>query len=331
MLRRLSPILLCLSFAAPLLAQPLPQVAPDETATRQQIDAIIDQAPHHRATLGTLQAAMLLSITFGAPTWNLGDHGSCCRFYVKTGQSLWTAFAADDAATGAARKVLDQLKGALDRVANSTDVEANAWTMRFVFDLTSIDAATEADRATRMVALGRQCTARSAFGDAQSAYGQAIESLLELEGGPIEQIPLQCRYAPLALSEALFGQRQYKDAAAAAEEGVRLIPQWPASSIDIRVHFADRVLYQLLFENLQAQAAANPKDADLQFLVGYHLYFTGQRDAAKDCFQAALNIDPNHAAAKTFLDAYKNPPAFAPAPTPPPQPEEPKGKVNGDL
>src|SRR5438105_4394608 len=103
---------------------------PDESAVRQQVDALIAAAPSHRATLGTLQGAMELSISFGAPAWNARDHDACCRFYVKSGESLSAGFAAKEAATAPARALLDDLKSALDRVHQSTDVDANAWTMR---------------------------------------------------------------------------------------------------------------------------------------------------------------------------------------------------------
>ena len=80
-----------------------------------------------------------------------------------------------------------------------------------------------------------------------------------------------------------------------------------------------------LVNDLRSAAAANPGDADLQFLLGYHLYFTGQRQEARDCFQATLKIDANHAGARAFLNEYAKPHTLQP-----PAPAEP-GKVNGDL
>src|SRR2546429_6865887 len=90
---------------------------PDEAGTRHQVDTLIAAAPNHRATLGTLQGAMELSISFGAPAWNLRDHDACCRFYVKTGESLVAAFAAadhPDRATPPARAALEDVTSALD-------------------------------------------------------------------------------------------------------------------------------------------------------------------------------------------------------------------------
>ncbi len=309
---------------APLaLAQDAP---PTEAEARIQVDNLIDQAPQHRITLGRIEGAMAASISFGAAAWNQGDHAACCRFYVKTGQSLCDAFAGDAAATAPARQVLNDLKSALDRVSKSTDIDANAWTMRFVFDLADIANADEAERSVRLVALGRQCLARSEFHDAATAFSQAATALHELEGQPLERLPVPCRFAPLALGDALFGERRFNEAAAAVEDGLISLPQWPTTAIDIRESFGNHALYELLLDDLRAAVAAHPDDAELQFLLGYQLYFTGRRDEAKSYFQTALKLNPNHSAAKTFLNASSAPLKTTPATPPPATPSR-----NGDL
>jgi len=113
-----------MAHADPLVAPP--QVIPTEIQSREKVDALIAHAPNHRATVGILHAAMMISIDFGAPAWNSGDHEACCRFYVKTGQSLCDAFADANNASAGARIALDELKGALARVQTSADPDANA-------------------------------------------------------------------------------------------------------------------------------------------------------------------------------------------------------------
>lgn len=291
--------------------------APDEVRVRRQVDRAIAQTPGHRATLGLLEKTMELSISFGAPAWNNADHEACSRFYVKTGQSLCAAFADADQSSPAARGVLDDLKAALDRVKQSTDADENAWTLRFVFDKTAILAGLEAERAARLVALGQASAARSHFVDAASAFSAATDSLHELQGQTLSEIPLPCRYAPLALSEALFGQKQYAQAASAVAEGLTFVPELPAANLDLRTHFADAALYKLLLDDLRATAAAHPDDAGLQLLVGYHLFFTHQREAAKPFLEKALKLDPKNHGAQALIDAYspsrENPPAREPA------------------
>jgi tetratricopeptide (TPR) repeat protein len=92
-------------------------------------------------------------------------------------------------------------------------------------------------------------------------------------------------------------------------DGLHFVPQWPSVNQDIRKHFGDVAVYNLLMDDLRAAAEKNPDDGSLQFLLGYHLYFTGQRDAAKTYFERVLKNDPNHAAAREFLDAQNPAPA----------------------
>ena len=324
------------AWAAPLIAAsaappdaPPREATPSESATRRQIDALIAAAPGRRATLGLIQRAIDLSIAFGAPTWNNGDHDACARFYVNTGQSLCAAFEARAAASDPARLILKDLRAALDRAAKSTDVDANAWTMRYVFDKTSIAVGLQTGRSSAMVDLGQQSSARSAFPDTADAYADATAALHELDGLPTEQIPIAARFAPFALGDALFAQRRYAESAAAVADGLKYIPDLAAQAGDLRKRFPDPAMYRLLADDLRAAADKKPDDAGLQFLYGYHLFFTGQRPAAKDYLERALKLDPKLSAADKLL----NPPATSEPPTERPNkpPTERRPPRNGDL
>src|SRR5580700_162451 len=277
---------------------------PDEEGTRHLVDTMIAQAPGHRATLGVLEGTMALSISFGAPAWNAGDHDACCRFYMKTGQSLCDAFGGADGASGPAREVLDELKGALDRCSHSTDADANAWTMRFVFDKTQVAAATEADGAARLVELGQGCFSRGQYADAQTAFEEARDDLKELEGEPAEEISLVCRFAPVALSDALFAQGKYEEAADAAEEGIHFVPEWAASKGNIRQHFPSGEMYDMWLTGLRMAVQEHPGNAKLEFLLGYHLYFGGQKGAAEDLFRQVIAENPKDEGALALLGMY---------------------------
>jgi tetratricopeptide (TPR) repeat protein len=296
---------LCVFSPANLPAQDKPDDrVPDKTVVRKQIDDLIAGAPNHRANLGTLHGAIALSISFGAPAWNSDDHEACAAFYIKTGQSLCSTFSGADSATPAARKILDDMKAALDRVGKSNDVDANAWTMRFVFDKNDAEVLTQVDRATRMLALGLETMNRSQYAEATNAFTAAGDSLHELDGPMLEDIPPAARYVPLALSDAEFSQKHFKLAAAAARDGLHFLPNLPDEKLDLGKHFADPEVYRLLADDLRDAATANPKDAGLQFLQGYHLFFTDHRDDAKSFFEKALELDPNDTAAKTMLESY---------------------------
>jgi tetratricopeptide (TPR) repeat protein len=303
--------------------------APTADATRRQIDALIRDAADGRATLGLLQRAIDLSIAFGAPAWNAGDHDACAGFYAKTADSLCAAFDAPAAASGPARVVLTDLRGALDRVAKSADVDANAWTMRYVFDKATVAVGLQSSRSAAMVSLGQQCAARASFRDAADAHADAVACLRELRGLPVEQIPIPCRYAPLALGDALFALRKFDESAAAVVEGLAYIPDLATQGGDLRRRFGDAAMYKALVDDLKAAADVKPDDAPLRFLVGYHLYFTGQRDAAREHLERAQKLDPKLAAAERLL----NPPAGDRPPPPAPKvpPTARPLPKNGDL
>jgi tetratricopeptide (TPR) repeat protein len=277
---------------------------PDSAMVRRQIDELINNPPNHKCTLGTLRGAMNLSISYGAPAWNAADHDACAKFYIQTGQSLCKSSPTADSASETARPILDDLKSALKRVDGSDDTDANAWTMRYVFDKTEIGAQTEADRGVRLVGLGEETFARGQYDDAANAFGSATQSLRELDGESLDLIPPLCRYAPLALSDALFAQKKYKESAAAIHEGLHFFPSIGDEKLDLRKHFSDPALYRILSDDLKDAATAHPDDAGLQFLMGYHLYFTGHHEDAKPYFEKSAKLDPNDAGAKQMLDEY---------------------------
>ena len=71
--------LVVLAVAAGARGQEAP---PDKDVVRKQIDKIVHrfQGQKKKLTLGAVQAAIDLSISFGAPTWNAGDHAACADF-----------------------------------------------------------------------------------------------------------------------------------------------------------------------------------------------------------------------------------------------------------
>jgi len=276
---------------------------PDAGAVRRQIDAGIKsfQRQKKKATLGLIQQSIGLSISYGAPAYNAGDRTACYRFYADTADALVTAFADETQATHAGWKALTDLKIARDHTRQNADPDRNAWTMRYAFDKTQIAVELEIGSATGLMRLGAQNFQQSHFPEAQDAYESSERSLHELDGQSLELIPVGVRFAPLALANALFAQKQYKPAADAVANGLRALPEWPAITLDLRSLHHDPAEYESLIEDLQAKIKATPDDASLQFLLGYEYFFTGKKTAAREQFEQTLKLDPKHVGANLFL------------------------------
>jgi tetratricopeptide (TPR) repeat protein len=319
-----------ISPASALADDNIPETVPDRAMVRKQIDTLIQSFQHQKkkATLGLVQQSIALSIAYGAPAWNQGDHGACYQFYADTADSLVAAFPTDDVATQAAATALADLKTARDRTRGITDIDQNAWTMRYAFDKTDLAWQAQVETATSLIQLGSDYFEKSMFAESQDAFESATGKLAELDGQSIDQIPIAARCGPLSLANALFAEKKYKEAAQAVEAGLKFVPQWPAATVDLRGlhHTPDE--YEAIMDDLQAKAKADPTDANLQFLLGYEFYFTGKKASAKDQFEKTLKLDPDRTGAKLFLDFINNPDG---APNQPPieplTPHEAKDRV----
>jgi tetratricopeptide (TPR) repeat protein len=308
-------ILFCLVLAALLLPatafadDDAPTAVPDRAVVRKQIDDLIQSFQHQKkkATLGLVQESIALSIAYGAPAWNQGDHGACYQFYADTADSLAAAFPGNDVATSAAATALADLKSARDRTRGVADIDQNAWAMRYAFDKTDLAWEAQVQTATGLIQLGSDYFEKSMFAESQDAFESATGKLAELDGQPIDQIPVAARCGPLSLANALFAQKKYKDAAEAVEAGLKYVPQWPAANVDLRGLHHSPDEYEAIMDDLQAKAKADPADANLQFLLGYEFYFTGKKASAKDQFEKTLKLDPDRSGAKLFLDFINNP------------------------
>jgi tetratricopeptide (TPR) repeat protein len=289
---------------SPVPPGPPAEAGPDRQAVRGQVDALIHSftSEKRKATLGMIHEAIALSISYGAPAYNLGDRSGCFHFYADTADALAEAFAADDSATDAARVALADLKAARERTRHERSSDRNAWSMRYAFDKTQIAIETQVVSTQGLVRLGSDNFTASHFPEAQDAFASATRSLYELEGQPPEQIPVECRFAPLALANALFAQHDYKAASAAVLVGLHYMPEFPSVTIDLRSLHHDPAEYEAMMDDLEAKANQAPDDAATQFLLGYEYYFTGKKGAARKRFEQTLKLDPGHAGAKLFLD-----------------------------
>lgn len=294
--------------AAPLVRKVAEDV-PDAAAVRRMIDAQIHafQKQKKKATLGLVQQSISLSISYGAPAYNNGDRAACFRFYADTADALVAAFADENSATFSGRRAINDLKLARERTLTNKDADHNAWTMRYAFDKTQLAWELEVGSAQGLMRLGSQNFQKTQYEEAQDAFESASRSLHELDGQPLQVIPIGCRFAPLATANALFAQKHFKPAAEAVVTGMRYLPEWPAMTLDLRSLHHDPAEYEAIVEDLRGKLKETPNDAALQFLLGYELYFTGKKAEAHEQFEKTLKLDPNHVGAKMFLHPEQKP------------------------
>jgi tetratricopeptide (TPR) repeat protein len=142
----------------------------------------------------------------------------------------------------------------------------------------------------------RQVTlARAAFGAGQ--YGRAAERLaVAIRARPGEPRP------HFLLAQARFARGEYAEAVAAVRDGMKLSPGWPATAFRPREWYGpDPGRYDAHLAELRAAAAANPDDPTLGFLLGYQVWFTGDRDEAARLFRRVTKQVKDNTIVERFL------------------------------
>lgn len=102
------------------------------------------------------------------------------------------------------------------------------------------------------------------------------------------------------LAEAYFRKGQaeialsrYESAADSCKRALEVDPAWPKSNLRLaNLYGGNQAAKAAHVEKLAQQAAANPNDTNLRFLIGIELFFDGQLDRAKKFFQQAAALNP---------------------------------------
>jgi hypothetical protein len=130
--------------------------------------------------------------------------------------------------------------------------------------------------AARLVKLGR-----AAFESGE--YGKAAEQFDRAAGAdPKAALPHFLK------AQAAFAAGRYADAVTAIRAGLALDPAWPAAAFDPKAPYgANPAAFTEHLAELRRAVAANPGEAALEFLLGYQLWFTGEKAEARKLFDAA--------------------------------------------
>ncbi|MFZ5832154.1 MAG: hypothetical protein ACOY3P_18885, partial [Planctomycetota bacterium] len=103
-------------------------------------------------------------------------------------------------------------------------------------------------------------------------------------------------------SFALAAMGRYDVAVGMIKRGLSLAPDWPQSDFQLAELYDDNnVAKTAHLEALAKKAEEAPRQADLHFLLGVHLYFDGQRDRAQPFFERASQLT---AGDRTHITAF---------------------------
>jgi hypothetical protein len=128
----------------------------------------------------------------------------------------------------------------------------------------------------RLVKLGKTAFAAEEFGAASEQFDRAIAV------DPKSALPVFLK------AQAAFASGRYGDAVTAIRAGLALDRTWPASPFDPKeLYGANPALFADHLAALREVVAANPSDASLQFLIGYELWFIGEKVEARKWFDLA--------------------------------------------
>jgi hypothetical protein len=108
--------------------------------------------------------------------------------------------------------------------------------------------------------------------------------------------------ARFAYGQTLFALGQYQSAAEAIRQGLALDLTWPQAQMDLRSAYGDPSEFSRQLGQLESYLAAHPEDTNARFLLAYNLYFSGQKDRAREEFSKLAGANPLDKAPELFLN-----------------------------
>jgi Flp pilus assembly protein TadD len=94
-------------------------------------------------------------------------------------------------------------------------------------------------------------------------------------------------------AQAKFAAGQFAEAVASIRRGLALDPKWPGRAFDPKELYGDKPeKFALHLLALKKALAENPNQATLEFLLGYELWFAGDKPGAEKLFRAAAKRLP---------------------------------------
>ena len=137
--------------------------------------------------------------------------------------------------------------------------------------------------------------AREAFAAGQ--YGRAAERLADATAAdPAAPLPY------FLLAQARTARGEYAEAVAAIRDGMRRAPDWPAAGFNLKEFYGPTVAkFDGHLADLREAAALDPDDPAVGFLLGYHLWFLGEKAEAVKLFLKATKQVRDNGVIERFL------------------------------
>ena len=128
-------------------------------------------------------------------------------------------------------------------------------------------------------------------------YGRAAERLADaIAASPGEPL------AYFLLAQARVARGEYAEAVAAIRDGMRRAPDWPATTFNLKeLYGPNAAAFDEHLGELKKAAAAEPTDPTPGFLLGYYLWFSGEKAEAVKLFKRAARQVKDRGLIERFL------------------------------
>lgn len=113
--------------------------------------------------------------------------------------------------------------------------------------------------------------------------------------------------AQLYAGHALFAIGRYRDAARYLRKAFELQPRIIFLTYDMRSDYRTPAEFNQQFNALREALRISPRDEDRLFVMGYVLYYGGQRDRAYNAFVQLVDANPRDSLAVQFMEACQPP------------------------
>jgi len=113
--------------------------------------------------------------------------------------------------------------------------------------------------------------------------------------------------AQIYAGHALFATGRYRDAAKYLRKAFELQPRIVYLTYDMREDYRDRAEFDRQLAALQDALRLSPRDPDRLFVLGYVLYYGGQRDKAYGAFEKLAYLNPRDSLVIRLKEACQPP------------------------